>query len=82
MSARTEQISDLYRRIASVTTLYTFTRPVDAADIATVRDVLAAAVPECEIRIVPEQQRYVHVTIYLDERAIYGRAMIVEPEER
>lgn len=77
-----DQVSDLYRRICSVTTLYTFTAPVDASDIATVRDALAAAVPECTIRVVPEYQRCVHVELLLGERTIYQRAMIVEEQHQ
>lgn len=73
------RISDLYRRIASVTTLYTFTQPVATEDIAHVRGELAAAVPECAIDmfIVPG---HVHVVVSLAERRIYHRAMIIEEQ--
>lgn len=78
-SEHVARISDLYRRICTVTTAYTFTRPVDAADVATVRDELAAAVPECVVTMTMDE-RYVYVLITLDAQPIYGRPMIIEPE--
>lgn len=72
------RISDLYRRIASVTTLYTFTRPVTAEDVAIVRAELAAAVPECSTWITIEE-RCVVIDIALNARPIYHRSMIIEP---
>lgn len=77
-----EQISDVYRRITSVTTKYTFTWPVDQADCATVRAELAAAVPEgiVGVNLASPRGDYVAVVVSIAGKRIYQRAMIVRKD--
>lgn len=75
--AHVATISDLYRRICGVTTLYTFTHPVEPEDVDTVRAELAAAVPECNVFAMLGADA-VHFDVVLGGRRIYNRSMRIQ----
>lgn len=74
------RISNLYRAICGVTTRFEFTHPVEAADIATVRQALADVLQDdCDASLEPEPGgRGVKVVVRLDGVPVYGRRMTVD----
>lgn len=75
--ARVEFVSDLYRRIAGVTTRFEFTAPVEDDDLATVRAELAAAVPGYQVSV-DRADPHVLVEVHApDGGRLYARSMIV-----
>ncbi len=74
-----EAISELYGRICSVTTKYTFTHPVEDGDCETVRAELAALVPEGSVGVNPTQRGdFVGVNVSIGGSRVYSRLMIVK----
>lgn len=77
-------VSELYKRIASVTTRFEFTRPVESEDLAIVRQALVDALPEGFVPTVqldlPRGERVlveVWDTNKNPQRRVYARQMIV-----
>ncbi len=70
-----ELISNLYRRICGVTTRYTFTRPVEQADLDTVAAELRAAVPGYAVTLKLEGHIQVIVR-WPNGTPLYARNMI------
>lgn len=75
----TELISELYRKIATVTTRFEFTAPVELEDLETVRGELARAVPDYPVRVQKDlDPRYVLVEVdWPSGRGLYRRQMII-----
>jgi hypothetical protein len=73
------EIDELYRRIASVTTKYTFTAPVTVEDLSVVRDELARAVgADYRALVLPATDAFVRVDVYLGAERVYHRMMLVQ----
>lgn len=78
--------SELYRRIASATTRFEFTAPVEPADLTTFEAALLEALrgpradavvpPGCSIRVA-QCPRGVRVEVFEDDRRRYDRTMLV-----
>lgn len=72
-------VGSLYQRICSVTTKYTFTHPVEAVDVETVRGELEALLPGLAVGVNPtERGDFVGVVVTLEGRCVYQRMMIVQ----
>lgn len=70
-------ISELYRRIAGVTTKYDFAEPVTLEDCATVRAEIAALLPpnhRVRVELGPEG---VEISVFEAARRYYHRTMII-----
>lgn len=76
--AELEWISDLYRRIASVTTRYVFTEPVTQDDMDQFADALAVVLPSGCTPTVASNPPYVRVSVHRGAHRWYYRDMIVE----
>jgi len=73
------EISALYAKICSITTKYTFTHPVENADVETVRDELVTLLPGCQIGVNPTERRdFVGVVVAVEGRCVYQRMLRVE----
>lgn len=77
--AHEDTISELYRRIAGVTTRYDFAAPVEDADLDHVQRELSGAIPAHYIARVRRSAdpRYVDVEVFGGGRRVYRRPMIV-----
>lgn len=74
-----DEVSDLYRRICEITIKYTFTHPVEALDVETVRAELLAVAPEAQIGVNPTPRGdFVGVVVTVDNRRVYQRMMRVQ----
>ncbi len=79
MALTVDEISELYRRIASVTTKYTFTAPVDHTDCAHVAAELRAALGAgWSVEVYHRQQDDVMITVWaFDGQRLYQREMLI-----
>lgn len=72
-------IEELYKRIAAVTTKYTFTSPVEPCDVETVQKELAAALAgDAQVTM----KLGVDVVVTVDGKRIYQRLMLVQEPPR
>lgn len=78
--SETAEISDLYRRIAGVTTRFEFTAPLESSDIDTVHAELTRALPEDCVAVVESRGAIVHVEVRRAGRRLYARDMIVSSD--
>ncbi len=79
MALTVDEISELYRRIASVTTKYTFTAPVDHTDCAVVHGELHTALGAgWSIEVYHRLQIDVVITVWsIDGQRVYQREMLI-----